>query len=245
MDTNKDHKTCVVSFFSRGREDYNARALPLMRSVAANWKYDAIFFSPDFPQDEYAGFKIRRDLNPKAFNYRTHKEVPYKFKLSCIQIAREEGYEKILWLDTTMTLLEGKDVVDLLNQSEKGIVAFHNLGHPTHKYISDRAVENLGISEEDLLKAEPSWGGAFMIDFTNPAAVAIWDEIVKQSETVGTFEDGGSIRPGFVAHRHDQVAMSVIFWRHGVKLFPYGKIIQRIHLKEPFEYGNDAYIVYG
>jgi hypothetical protein len=239
---NKD-KICVVNFASRGRGNYNEQQLPLMRSVA-RMGYDGIFFSPDSPYNEHAGFNIRHCWpNPAGIKCHTHAEVPYQFKLGAIQVAREEGYKKIFWLDTTLEIV--KDVQPLMDQSPRGVVAFHNLGHPTWKWISDRATANLGISEDDLLEVEQTWGGVIMFDFDNPQACEIFDEIYRVSMIHGTFQEGGSRRPGFCAHRHDQAAMSVIFWRYGVKLFRYGVLIGRIHLKPPFEYGNDPYIIYG
>ena len=65
--------------------------------------------------------------------------------------------------------------------------------------------------------------------------------LIRQSE-LGSFNEGGSDREGFVAHRHDQAVMSVIFKRYKVKMYDYGYITTASHCFEPFEYGNHSYI---
>jgi hypothetical protein len=62
---------------------------------------------------------------------------------------------------------------------------------------------------------------------------------------MGSFNEGTSKRKEFVAHRHDQSVMSVIFHQHKIYLLPYGNIVINAHSLPPYEYGQDFYIIYG
>ena len=236
----KKSEVCLVSFASKGREDYNKGMYRLMESTAAHWKCDSIFFSLDSIHTSWAGLPIRIGT-PEG--YQPHNVTPYQFKVACVNIARKEGYKKILWLDSTMVV--ARDPLPLLDECEKGVMAFDCLGHPLYKYISDTACRLLGVTEPEIKEIQQCWGGAFMLDFNKETACAVWSDIVRASNTPGIFQDGISHREGFVAHRHDQAAMSVVFWKHFIPLQPYGKILGKIHNVPPYEFGSEPYIIYG
>lgn len=162
-------------------------------------------------------------------------EIPYKFKYDLLKKAFEKGYRLIWWMDSTMRII--KNPFQLLEQSESGIVAFENIGHPTYKYITDNAVENLGCSNY-IYNVKNSWGGCIGFDFNKNKVSQILDDILHQAE-IGSFNNGGSDRGGFVAARHDQSVNSVIFHNYGVKLFEYGVIAAKKHVTEL------TYIQYG
>jgi hypothetical protein len=151
-----------------------------------------------------------------------------------IQLAREKGYTEIYWLDSSMELV--KDITGLANP----VMAFENIGHPLYKYISDQAVANLNC-ENYLNEIKQTWGGAIGFDFTNKDATYLFDEIITQAMK-GSFNNGNSTRNGFVAHRHDQAVMSVLFHDYGIELLPYGKIVTSPHHLFPFDYGTDFYL---
>lgn len=236
-------KTCIVSLASVGREDYNKGLMRLIKSCKNNWIHDTIFWSFNGwqpPVDEYEGYTIRNCKGiqypqPKAFVCSPHSEIPYQFKLGCIQIAREEGYDRVIWLDSSMEII--KDIDELFDKSP--VIAFDNLGHPLHKYISDTAVTNLNC--RNIMEIPQCWGGAIGFDFTNETAIKAFEQILHQSK-IGSFNEGTSNRTEFIAHRHDQSVMSVIFYNLGIKLFPYGTIVTGQHAQEPYEYGKDYYI---
>lgn len=188
-------------------------------------------YSNDMPEGE------RREYNIQTFDVTPHSQVPYKFKLELINKAVQDGYTKIVWLDSSLQLV--RDVNELFNESAG--FCFHNLGHPLKKYISDVCASNLILSDEELEVTPQIWGGAFGLDFTNPDAHKILRALIRQSE-LGSFNEGSSDREGFVAHRHDQAVMSVIFKRYKVKMYDYGYITTASHCFDPFEYGNHSYI---
>lgn len=233
-------KDVIVSFSTKGRENYNGMLLRLIDSCLEHWKGDLLIYSPDHELSEYKGVTIHKGWpDPVGIKSYTHTEMPYQFKTALIQKAIELGYERIIWLDSSMQLK--KDLTPLFDESE--ITGFDNLGHPTWKYISDYAMELLKPElpqSFDLYSIPQMWGGAFTMDFTKDITKSLF-EVLKRFSVNGSFKDGKSIRQDFVAHRHDQAVMSVLFHRW-IKLLPYGQILCPPHDRTG-EYGTDPYLV--
>lgn len=174
-------------------------------------------------------------LNEYPKGVTPHEITPYKFKYDLIKQSYDTGYRKIFWLDSTMRLL--KNPFELLDQSKDGIVAFDNIGHPIYKYITDLAVENLNC-ENYLHNIKNTWGGALGFDFEKPNTMQILIDIHIQSE-IGSFNNGISVREGFVAARHDQSVNSVIFHNWKINILDYGVIAAKKHVTDK------TYIQYG
>lgn len=235
-------KDVIVSFSTKGRENYNGMLLRLIDSCLEHWKGDLLIYSPDHELSEYKGVTIHKGWpDPIGIRSYTHAEMPYQFKTALIQKAVELGYERIIWLDSSMQLK--KDLTPLFD-TKFGITVFENLGHPTWRYLSLHA-ENLLRQKFvfDLDNLPQIWGGAFAIDFKNEIAKGMF-EMVKEFSENGSFknpESGTPQRNGFVAHRHDQSVMSVIL--HGYSnMLPYGQILCPPHDRTG-EYGTDPYLV--
>lgn len=240
-------KDVICSFASGGRENYNGMLLRLIDSVKEHWNGDMLVYSPDHWMTEYKGIKINKGWpKPKGIQSFTHAEMPYQFKTALIQEAIEKGYERIIWLDSSMQLK--KDLKPLFN-GINGLTFFENLGHPTWKYLSDEAFYMLerdgyfGPLPEfsDLKSTKQVWGGAFAIDTNQIAANSFFNNL-KEYSLNGSFKDSSSTRPGFITHRHDQAVMSVLLneWEH--TLLAYGQILCPPHDRTG-EYGNDPYLI--
>lgn len=210
------YRTVLLSLAIDGREKYTEKSIALQDSIARNWPYDVRLYRsyPDY-------------CTP-------HNIIPYKFKFDLINQARLDGYNRVVWLDSSIRVI--KNPVELFG--EHGIIAFDNIGHPLWKYISDKARINLVLNEGQLKVIPQTWGGAIGFDFTRDIACEIFGEICRQS-TMGSFEDGGSRRVGFVSHRHDQAVMSCIFWKNKYQLIPYGNIAAKADKTE------QTYLQYG
>lgn len=238
-------KPLIISFASKGREDYLKMAENLYRSVKEHWKYDYLFYTMDGNRNEFEGMKITQINNipqPSQWPCDTHSVTPYQFKFGMIDHAKELGYDKIIWCDSSISLSRGP--LHLLDESNKGVMAFHNLGHETIDYISDDCIEAINSNIEEVKASKQTWGGCIGFDFTKETAISIFYQIIAASLN-GAFNEGTSNREGFKAHRHDQSVMSVLFHRNGVKLYDYGNIVCNVHAKEPFEYGNNFTFIYG
>lgn len=236
---------CIISYSSHGRENYNQAMLGLIRSLKDNWSGDNILYSFDGYVDEYLRTKIRnchsiQTPQPKAWVAHHHSECPYQFKPAIFQIAIEEGYQKVIWCDSTIRLK--KDPMTLFEQSESGIVCFENLGHPLWNWISDDAQQQLGISNEDLKTIPQIMACVIMFDFTKVKARNIFDEWVVKARDGISFSNSGSTREGFKAHRHDQAVLSGLLWKNNIPLLSYGKLVYPPHDTDG-EYGTDIYFV--
>lgn len=239
-------KTDVIcSFASGGREPYNKMLLRLIDSAVEHWHGDMLVYSPDHWLDEYKGVRINKGWpKPKGIASLTHSEMPYQFKTALIQEALEMGYERIIWLDSSMQLK--KDLTPLFG-GINGMTFFENLGHPTWKYISDSALDMLRsdgfMNEEsthhDIKDIPQVWGGAFAIDIRQ---CWIFFEDLKFYSLNGSFKEGGSNRTGFITHRHDQAVMSVLLNDWLFTMLPYGQILCPPHDRTG-EYGNDPYLI--
>lgn len=234
-------KDVIVSFSTKGRENYNGMLLRLIDSCLEHWKGDLLIYSPDHELSEYRGVTIHKGWpDPLGIKSYTHTEMPYQFKTALIQKAVELGYERIIWLDSSMQLK--KDLRTLLDDSTTGVVTFENLGHPTWKYLSSNAELLLKIDgyKHDVHEIPQIWGGAFMLDLTKKNALEIFYTL-KLFSINGSFLDRGNSKNGFIAHRHDQSVMSVIMYKK-CDMWPYGEILCPPHDKTG-EYGNDPYLI--
>lgn len=241
-----DKKKVVVSWASMGRENYPAAQLRLIKScVNAGWDGDYIMQSLDGYCDNYMGVPIELGRYPQSIKYplhNNHAEIPYGFKPTLIQEAYEKGYEQIVWCDSTIRM--AKNINPLLEiASERGVVAFDNLGHPLKNWISDIALQMLDITEEQLQDIKQIMACVIIFDLSNPVGMKIFTEWMTRAHDGFSFQNGyGSTRKGFVAPRHDQACLSGILWKHNIELLPYGKLVYPPHDKT-LEYGDDFYFI--
>lgn len=234
-------KDVIVSFATKGRENYHGQLLRLIDSCKEHWPGDLLIYSPDHDLWMYRDTIIHHSWpDPVGIQSFTHADMPYQFKTAMIQKAIELGYERIIWLDSSMQLK--KDLTPLFD-TPTGVTVFENLGHPTWKYLSDKAAFLLfgQVDYFDWLKTIPQiWGGAFALDLTRTVASEFFADL-KEYSTNGSFKESGSTREGFIAHRHDQSVMSVLLYNK-CNMLPYGQILCPPH-DTTGEYGTDPYLV--
>src|SRR6202142_4732279 len=164
------NKKCVVSFSSKGRENYIKGILRLIKScVDVKWDGDFLIRTLDGYVDKYEGVEIINGsypVNEKSGLCVNHQEIPFAFKLSIIQEAIEKGYKQIIWCDSSITI--EADVTNVLNYAKNyGVAAFDNLGFPLLGWLSDAAQERLEISNEDLQTIPQIMACCIAFDFTN------------------------------------------------------------------------------
>ena len=219
-----------MSFSSHGRENYNGAMLRLIStSKECGYEGDFLLHQFDGYVPDYRGVEITqgKSLNypqPNLFQCFNHSEVPYLFKLAMIQLAREKGYEQIIWCDSTICMI--KPPTELLEIAKKqGVVAFDNLGHPLRPWISDKALEALNISEQELHNVKQIMACVIIFDFSNPVANSIFMDWLNHGKNGASFQNNGSEREGFKAHRHDQAILSGILHKKGIQLREYGDLV--------------------
>lgn len=232
---------CIVSFASSGRENYNAAQLRLIKSIKwTGWNDGIIMQSLDGYVDEYKSVKIELGSYPRSQKYNlqnNHAEIPYGFKPEIIQVARERGFEKVIWCDSTI-LLDRYPEKSLAHAQGHGVAAFHNLGHDLYKYVSDMALKQQGVSESDLYIIPQIMACCILFDFTNPKGGEAFEMWMTASRDGLSFQNYESEREGFVTHKHDQAVLSLILWKLKIPLMDYGYLVYHPH-NETKEYGNN------
>lgn len=221
-------KKCIASWASQGRENYNKALLNLIRSCKeAGWDGDYVMGSLDGYVDEYLGVKIDLGAYPKSEKYNlsyNHAEIPYGFKPEQIQVARERGYDLVIWCDSTIRMLKKPDEIIQIAR-ERAVVAFDNLGHPLANYISDVCVDRIGLTPEELPKAKNIMACCLVFDFSRQLAVDVLEHWMKLRADSFSFQNGyGSTRPEFVTHKHDQSALAGVLYKRGIEVLPYGRL---------------------
>lgn len=228
-------KDVIVSFATKG---FHPQLLRLIDSCKEHWSGDLLIYSPDHDLWMYRDIQIHHSWpDPDRIQSFHHKDMPYQFKVALIQKAIELGYDRIIWLDSSMQLK--KDLTPLF--SESGITTFHNLGHPVYRYLSDEAMDLLGVDDDFLLDKPQIWGGAFALDFNKSDACNFFNSL-RHFSVNGSFKNGTSKREGFIAHRHDQAVMSVLLTEFKHSMLAYGQILCPPH-DTSGEYGNDPYLI--
>lgn len=242
-------KKCIISFASHGRENYNQALLGLISSCHKIWDGDYFIYSLDGYIDKYLNVPIimGQGKYPKTSMGQCYNnnEVPYQFKVAMFQMAIDNGYDQVIWMDSTTRMM--KHPKNLLDQAKKqGVVTFHNLGHPLCHWISDAALTKLGVNPKDreYINTLPQIMACVIIfDFTNPKGKEIFQKWKQHSQDGVSFQNGyGSERPEFIAHRHDQAILSYIVHKEGIPMNPYGELCYPPHHVTK-EYGSDIYFL--
>lgn len=217
-------KTCVISFSSIGRENYNQALLNMIDSVLSiDFETDFLLYSPDHELEEHKGI----DINKGYPNCKTHQEIPYQFKPALFLEARRKGYEQVIWMDSTVKLLRHPQKA-LDYAGTNGITAYDNVGHPLRWYITKKAVENLGIHPQTLETLPQIMACVIVMDLTHTHVNEILDEWARQAE-IGSFNDGQGYHHEFKSHRHDQAVLSYLIFKYGQKFVPYGQLCYPPH----------------
>jgi hypothetical protein len=228
-------KPLIISYASKGREDYHKMSENLYLSIKQHWKYDYRLYVEQSDRNVFEGMHL---IKP-PITMTPHSKTPYRFKYDLIMQALTDGYTHVFWCDSSISLSQCP--LNLLLNSNLGVMAFHNLGHETIDYISDKCLHVLNANPNEYV-APQIWGGCIAFDFTKQQAQTALSQIIEASDN-GAFDNSGSQRASFIAHRHDQATMSILFHRLGVVLYNYGHIICAPDINT--KYGNYHSFIYG
>jgi hypothetical protein len=151
--------------------------------------------------------------------------MPYQFKVFAIQEAREKGYTRILWCDSTIRVMQ--PVEPLWSQvKEHGILAWNNEGHSLENWISDFAIDKLG--GPNVTGWKQIMACCIMFDFTNKKCVEVFDKWIEGAKN-GSFYHDYSSNPNYKASRHDQAYLSALMRLHNIPIQDYGALAYPHH----------------
>lgn len=153
------------------------------------------------------GGEVFYTFKPDTLLCPKHEENPYAFKIYAIEQARSEGYNQVLWLDSSVyCAADPSPVWDWL--TDKGIF-FEAAGHYAGSWCPDHVLEYFNVTRGEAMKMPMFAAGYCGFDFRNPISVEFFAQW-KESMFNGMFK--GS----WTNHRHDMTCGSIIANKMGL-----------------------------
>jgi hypothetical protein len=135
-----------------------------------------------------------------------HSDNPYAFKIHAIERVLEQGYTKILWLDSSCFAI--KNVDPLFEYIEKYGHIAQDSGHYLGTWCNDETLYYYGLTREQAIKIKMIGNAGFLgLDFNHPSSQTFfnaWREAMKAGMFKGSWDN----------HRHD-MSCSSASW-HGM-----------------------------
>jgi hypothetical protein len=145
---------------------------------------------------------------------------PYGFKIYALEAALRQGFDTLLWCDSSIVPIAPLTSLWNLIESQGYWFSRNYHGATNGEWCCDSALPILEVSREESFKIPHVVATAFGLDLRCPLAQE-WLSEWKRLMLVGAFDGphcGGSSDPRVKGHRHDQAAASVLCWRMGMKL---------------------------
>lgn len=202
MSTNK---SCIVSF-ANDKNSYINNLARLSNSLRTN-----------STGIDFVGF-----VGEASCNAPLHSDVPYGFKISAIQKVIENGYEKVLWLDSSCFAIA--QVQPIFDEIEKDEFIFQDSGHWLGCWANDFSLNYFGITRDMAMDLRMIGNAGFLgFDFTKPRPNEFFSRW-KQSMIDGCFtgawhnnDKTESQDERCRGHRHDMVCSSALVHNMGLK----------------------------
>lgn len=168
----------------------------------------------------------------------THFDVPYAFKPAVVRHARKEGFDIVVWADSSASLQH--DPVPLFDHiREHGVFVSAN-GWNCAQWTSDECLRIMGVTRDEAEKMPHASALVIGFDFrdvtactlfskwaegaTNGAYIGPWKNIPKTEKQ--TFREAWcSDDPRCLGHRHDQSVLSIVTNLMKIPHVPMGKFL--------------------
>jgi len=143
------------------------------------------------------------------------KSNGYNVKPSALYEAAKT-HSQLLWLDCSCWVI--KDLQPIWDIVDKQGYYFINSGFYCSNYCNDTSLKYFGITRDEAEKIVMISSGCFAIDLKTEKGALIY-QIFIQSAIDNIFDNGtGSKDPRYIAHRHDQSALSIILHKLGCSI---------------------------
>lgn len=158
---------------------------------------EALCFYPNFPNDLFS------------------KSNGYNVKPSALYEAAKT-HSQLLWLDCSCWVI--KDLQPIWDIVDSQGYYFINSNFNCSTYCNDKSLEYFGITRDEAENIAMISSGCFAIDLKTEKGALIY-QIFIQSAIDNIFDNGtGSSDPRYIAHRHDQSALSIILHKLGCSI---------------------------
>lgn len=177
-------------------------------------------------------------VNTMPDGARPFNESMYGFKPWAVDIARQSGYKKIFWIDSTTVIQDKLDYYDQCTAEHGGVLAVQD-DNKLIKFCANKALKYVGHDREWIRDKHLVGGSLYYFDFNYPLCEQIFNAWMK-SEVDNMFgsmvEQCGEMLQG---HRSDETMMSLMLYKYGSKPFTgatrynweKGGIVQKLHFK--------------
>ena len=131
----------------------------------------------------------------------------------------------IFWIDSDIVDLEEdsiETVFNMCNNSEKGIVGFHNDFWLERLFTKSDVLNHLNVNTDRYLNTNQSYGGIFLVkksDYTVDFFKQ-WFEICSIIPLMDNSESISPENPHFITHKNDQSILSLLYKINNIKTFP-------------------------
>jgi hypothetical protein len=149
-------------------------------------------------------------INEESVGSPKHIENPYAFKIYCIDYVISLGYTQILWLDSSIAVMQNTkpvwDVIDKLGYF------MQEAGWMVGQWSNDETLEYFGIHRDEAMKMMMYGNcGLLGLDFENKKAAKffkLWKKSMLDGYFKGSWEN----------HRHDMTCGSIIANKLSMKM---------------------------
>ena len=124
-------KNCIISF-ANSAGHYADRLARLSNSLRNNFDGDFLAW-----------------VGEAALGAELHSINPYSFKIYAFNKAKEAGYKKIMWLDTSVFAVN--NVQKIFDDIDRSGFAFQIAGHSVGNYSTDKQLEHFGITRDEAM----------------------------------------------------------------------------------------------
>lgn len=151
----------------------------------------------------------------------------YNIKAAAFDEALKQGYERILWLDSSVWAI--KPVEPLFDYIDSHGWFFHSNGFNMAQTANDNALEYFGLTRDQAEKIPDISSSMFGIHTGNPKGhhfLQRWLDTARLGMWETSREhNGGSKDPRFMFDRQDQSCASIILHQLGMDMTPKGQYV--------------------
>lgn len=201
-------KNCIISF-ANSNGYYMDRLARLSNSLKNNFDGDFIAWVGD-----------------KSLGSEPHEQNPYNFKIHAFNKAKEAGYKKIMWLDTSVFAVNKVDRIfyDIDNNG----FAFQIAGHWLGNWASQESLGYHGINRDEAMGMQCIGNAGLLgLDFSKQKPNEFFEEWTRSYEA-GMFKGAWSninnamgTDERILGHRHDLTNSSAIINKMGIIDYAY------------------------
>lgn len=166
---------------------------------------------------DFYGYKKYPDGIP------THEEIPYGFKYFLIKQKLDEGYKRVLWLDSSVLITDNLDWL-----WEKDIMIINNT-HDLGRYSSDKCLEYFKMNRKTAYNIISILGGLIMFEKKYYYLINKMCELAKSKITFegshSNINNEVSTNSKVKGHRHDQSVLTILIQNTDIEPLPNSTIL--------------------